>query len=206
MKFADWSVCNSMEEEIGQKIRDLRHQRRLTLKELSAKTGLSVGYLSQTERGITSIGLVALRSISEALGVELSFFFITPRTHAPGILRSYERELFRIDRTNYVYYSLAGDIENRLLDPMFVEILPGQTREEVVPCPHSGEEFTYVLEGVLTVLLGDKEYTAYPGDCIHISSTTPHNWGNFGTHVGRVLCVNTPRFLGQSAVSQETEE
>jgi transcriptional regulator with XRE-family HTH domain len=195
-----------MEAEIGQMIRELRNRRGLTLKELSAKTSLSVGYLSQTERGITSIGITSLKAISEALAVDLSHFFVPPKTHVSGILRSYERELFRIDRTNYIYFSLANSVEDRQLDPMLVEILPGQMREEVVPYPHAGEEFVYVLEGVLTVFIGDKEYTAYPGDSLHISSTIPHNCGNFGTHVVRLLTVNTPRFLGQRACATVSEE
>jgi transcriptional regulator with XRE-family HTH domain len=170
----------------------------MTLKELSAKTGLSVGYLSEAERGITSTGIIPLKTIGEALGVELTYFFAPPQAHESEILRSYEQELFRIDEAKYIYYSLAGNVRDRQLDPMLVVILPGQTREEVVPYSHAGEEFMYVLEGVLTVFVGDKEYAAYPGDSLHLSSTIPHNWGNFGTHLVKILTVNTPRFLNRS--------
>ena len=51
----------------------------MTLKELSEKTKLSIGFLSQMERGITAVATDSLSEIAEALGVDLSYFFTNPR-------------------------------------------------------------------------------------------------------------------------------
>ena len=63
------------------------------------------------------------------------------------------------------------------------------------PYVHEGEEFIYVLEGVVTVYLEENQYVLYPGDSIHILSTQPHNWMNRTNKIARILTVNTPNPL-----------
>ena len=48
-----------MKEELGQKINEIRNAKGMTLKDVSEKTGLSVGFLSQVERGLTSIAILS---------------------------------------------------------------------------------------------------------------------------------------------------
>ena len=69
-----------MNEHIGAKIKHLRTQRKMTLKDLSEKTNLSIGFLSQLERGLTSIATDTLGTIADVFEVELSYFFLKPRT------------------------------------------------------------------------------------------------------------------------------
>ncbi|HYG59610.1 MAG TPA: cupin domain-containing protein, partial [Symbiobacteriaceae bacterium] len=94
--------------------------------------------------------------------------------------------------------SLGASFPGKQLEPTLTTLLPG--RNHVVPYAHPGEEFTWVLEGTLTVLLGDKEYELGPGDCIHMPSTAPHGWENRTDKAVRVLCVSTPPVF-QSSVS-----
>ncbi|WP_332843272.1 helix-turn-helix domain-containing protein [Paraclostridium sp. AKS73] len=81
-----------MNEHIGAKIKSLRTQRKMTLKDLSEKTNLSIGFLSQLERGLTSIATDTLGSIADVFEVELSYFFLKPRTKKRPIIRSYEKK------------------------------------------------------------------------------------------------------------------
>lgn len=59
-------------EEIGQAIRDLRLNKGWTLQKLASLTGLSVSFLSQAERGLSSLSIVSLHNVCEALGVDAS--------------------------------------------------------------------------------------------------------------------------------------
>lgn len=68
-----------MEKEIGKKIKELRISKDLTLKDLSEQTELSIGYLSQLERGLTSPAISSLQSIAQVLGIHLSYFLHYPR-------------------------------------------------------------------------------------------------------------------------------
>ena len=62
-------------EMIGSRLKEERLKQKLTLKQLSEKVGLSIGYLSQVERGYGTLSLSALKKLSSALGLEMSAFF-----------------------------------------------------------------------------------------------------------------------------------
>jgi quercetin dioxygenase-like cupin family protein len=57
---------------------------------------------------------------------------------------------------------------------------------------HSGEEYVYVLSGVITVWLDGRSYTLYPGDSMQIISTLPHNWVNNTNKIAELLSINYP--------------
>ncbi|MHC1759812.1 MAG: helix-turn-helix domain-containing protein [Negativicutes bacterium] len=181
-----------MQKTIGQKIRELRLQNKLTLKELGQLTGLSVGYLSQLERGLTDIATDLLSTVAQALGVDRSHFFREPRRSARRILRSYEKEIFQVEASRSIHYHLSHQVDNKILLPRFIELLPINSDEEILSYSHEGEEFIHVLEGVLTLFIDNERQELFPGDSAHYSSTTPHNWANYTTKMMRMLVVSCP--------------
>ena len=181
-----------MQKPIGQKIRDLRLQNKLTLKDLGQLTGLSVGYLSQLERGLTDIATDLLATVAQALGVDRSHFFREPRRNARRIMRSYEKEVFQIDASRSIHYHLSHQLDNKVLLPRFIELLPINSDEEILPYAHEGEEFIHVLEGVLTLFIDNERQELFPGDSAHYPSTTPHNWANYTSKMVRILVVSHP--------------
>ncbi|MDI6895314.1 MAG: cupin domain-containing protein [Bacillota bacterium] len=183
-------------QEIGQRIRELRQERRLTLEDLSSKTGLSKSYISEAERGIASLTITSLQKIAEALGVQLSYFFTPPSLAANGvrITRAGERSEFRMETSeDRIFSSLAAGFPGRVLEPLLTTLLPAHSRAE--PYSHPGEEFALVLEGSLTVLVEDKEFELGPGDSIHLCSTIPHNWENRTDKPVRIIAVSTPKIF-----------
>lgn len=176
---------------IGQQVKKLRQEKKLTLKEMSAKTGLSTGYLSQFERGITTIAVEHLMTISEILETDISSFFEEKGKKDPFVVRSYEQETFRVFNQD-VYKTLSASPEDKIFLPKLVEILPSVTQEEVKVYPHKGEEFIYVLSGILTLLIEERHYLLYPGDSAHFQSTRPHNWANHTNDIVRFIVVHQP--------------
>lgn len=63
-------------DHIGDRFKELRKEQNLTLKELSEKTGLSIGYLSNLERNISSPTLEYMQRICEILGVSITDLLI----------------------------------------------------------------------------------------------------------------------------------
>ena len=59
----------SLREAIGLVLRELRTRDRKTLREVSEKAGVSLGYLSEVERGQKEASSELLSSIAESLGV-----------------------------------------------------------------------------------------------------------------------------------------
>ncbi len=190
-----------MTEDVGKKIKELRNNKNLTLKELSVKTNLSIGFLSQLERGLTAIAIDSLSNISKALDVNLSYFLQGPKNNKKAILRSYEKEVFQVENNQFIHYHLTNDIENKNLLPRLIEILPTNSKEPMASYPHDGEEFVYVLEGILTLLINNEKQELFPGDSAHYDSNIDHNWANYTNRTVKLLTVNTPNIF-----KKETKE
>jgi transcriptional regulator with XRE-family HTH domain len=184
-----------MKEEIGQKINQIRSGKGMTLKDLSGKTNLSVGFLSQVERGLTSIAIISLKNIAEALDTDLSAFFSPSKKTHPMVLKSFEQDYFQYDKNNMVFSKLSGDMPDRNMEIMMVTLLPGEEAEAPAESPHEGEEFIYVLEGILILCYGGNEYVLYPGDSSHYRSTESHTWRNKTNKLAKIITVNTPRIF-----------
>lgn len=181
-----------MNEDIGGKIKQLRTQRKMTLKDLSEKTNLSIGFLSQLERGLTSIATDTLGNIADVFEVELSYFFLKPRTKKTPLIRSYEKEVFHICTSGCIQYNLSNSLKSTDMLPRLIEILPNNTEEDIQSYMHEGEEFIHVLEGTLTIFLEGEQYELYPGDSIHYNSTKNHNWANYTNKMVKMIVVSTP--------------
>ncbi len=181
-----------MVNDIGVKLKALRTIKELTLKELSQKTDLSIGFLSQIERGVTSVAISSLDTIAKALDSDLSYFFTMPKKRERKVLRSYEQEVFTIKNSQFIDYHLTLNPETMDMLPRIQVVLPNCEEEVSDAYGHDGEEFIYVLEGILNVTLDQEVFQLYPGDSMHYDSKTPHNWNNRTSKNVKVLVVNTP--------------
>ena len=131
-------------DNVGQRIKNLRTGNNMTLKDLSEATGFSIGFLSQLERGLTTIAIESLEKIARALNVDITYFFSSSKNKDKLVLKSYEKELYQVINSNIVYH-LSNDLEDKDMLPRLIEILPSQEKEEIDVYSHQGEEFIYVL-------------------------------------------------------------
>ncbi|UKL00325.1 helix-turn-helix domain-containing protein [Brevibacillus brevis] len=178
-----------MEPTIGVLIKSLRVGKKKTLKQIAEKTQLSISFLSQVERGKSSITLESLKKISEALGVSPGYFFSGESIGGNERVRRASRARSQLQRAPFMYEDLSGQLANPSLVPILVTLSPHG--EKGTPFAHKGQEFIYVLDGVLTLLLGEEEHDLFPGDSIHMESSVPHNWVNRTGEVTKFLCVNS---------------
>jgi transcriptional regulator with XRE-family HTH domain len=184
-----------MDLELGQRIKRLRKEKRLNLRDLAEMSSLSIGYLSLVERGLTSISLNSLKKVATALGVGSSVFLEPTPQVQEKVVRGYNLGSFKLHESRVVYQSLTGDVprDEQNMEPLLVTLLPGQQEENVLPYSHEGEEFGYVLEGVLTFIVENHRYDLNPGDSLHVPSQIPHNWANLTNSLVRLLYVNTTK-------------
>jgi quercetin dioxygenase-like cupin family protein len=164
-----------------------RMQLRLTLTELSKRTGLSVPFLSQVEKGHKGLSVSSLKSIADGLEVSMNYFLDThdeeERVHATDNLH-----YFGINGSKVRYARLGSTTQERELEPLYVVIPPGHTSEIT---KHVGEEFFYILKGQLTVLVGKKQYKLKAGNTIHYKSTVRHGWRNDGKEEVHLISVTS---------------
>ncbi len=180
--------------DIGAKIKKYRKDRKYTLKMLSEQTGLSIGFLSQLERGMTTIAIDSLANVAKVLGVELSDFFESEaKNGSDPVIHSYDMPMTQVSR-EIIQYILSKDVDNFQMLPRLFYLLPCSEEPDAEPVAykHEGEEFIFVLEGILSLELDDQHYTLYPGDSIQYSSTIRHNWKNKTSKVVRFLEIITP--------------
>lgn len=175
-------------EELYKKIRDLRRKHDLTLKDLSEKTGLSVSFLSQVERGATSLAITSLKKIADAFEVPITFFFEN-EANQNFVVKVENQKPFRIEGRSAEYTCLGGNFHGRQLEPIIVTLTPG-FQDNVFS--HPGEEFYYILEGAVIFNVDGEEYLVKTGDSIHFPSHLPHVWSNPLNQPAKILCVLTP--------------
>ncbi|GII60677.1 MerR family transcriptional regulator [Sphaerisporangium krabiense] len=188
-------------EAVGARMRRFRKERGMTLRGLSSRSGLSIGFLSQVERGISSIGLTALNGVAAALDRSVADFFDgdPPSGDDDKVTRlPFHFTLTRRAEaaTEYVsgqqtYRMLSSRGPHLVLEPLLVRIAPGGRREDAYG--HAGEEFAFVLEGELLYEVEGVEHRLFAGDSVHLRSTVPHSMYNDTDHVTTVVSVVTPR-------------
>lgn len=185
-----------MNKTVGNRIKKLRTKRKMTLKELSLLSDLSVGFLSQLERGLTSVAIDALEQLAIIFNVDISFFFTHAANEKSYVMKSYERRVSPIARGNSIQYYLSKVIEDKQLLPRLIELLPGQKNSALErEHEHEGEEFIYVLEGILTLVVEGVKTDLYPEYTAHYLTSSPHNWVNNTNKTVKFITVNTPNFL-----------
>ncbi len=178
---------------VGEEIKGLRKARRMTLASLALQSGLSVGHLSQIERGLSTPSIKALHGISRALDVNISWFFSNadpgPVEEREFIVRQNRRRQIRFD----------GGISDFLLTPSLqsdLELLmstfaPGAT-SGASPYTHTGEEAGIVMSGKLEIWVDGKRFLLGQGDSFCFKSTLPHRYLNPGSTDAVVIWAITP--------------
>lgn len=172
---------------IGALIRKSRQQSKMTLKELSDKAGISVGYLSQVERANATPSLGTLAQIADALQLGLEYFVARPKA-SDAVSRSERRPQFSISESGITYETLSTAFPGYELSS-FILNCPADYKSELFQ--HEGEEIIYILEGEIEQSLGDERFTLRPGDSLHYNGATPHSWHVLGKKPARILWTGT---------------
>lgn len=178
---------------VGGSVRELRQARDMTLSQLSDMTGLSVGFLSQVERGLSSPSVKALHDISRALGVTISWFF-----HAQDGTARQERDyIVRADRRRRLVFE--SGITDELLSPnlsgqleLLFSCFPPGAESGDEPYTHKGEEAGVIIEGSLELWIGGEAFILNRGDSFSFPSTEPHRYRNINEGETIVIWAITP--------------
>jgi len=183
---------------IGEKIRGLRKQKRLTLQELSGLTSLSKPLLSQIENEQVIPPLATLLKIAKGLKVDIHFFFEDAGNRQNYVLTRREdiredekvpRQVSNEDARPYTYHSLAHGLRHKHMEPFLVEF-DNRKWDDTLFFRHEGdEEFIYITEGELDFHYGNEVLRMRTGDSIYYDSSQPHGWVAVGEGNARAVAV-----------------
>nr|WP_298688759.1 cupin domain-containing protein [uncultured Dongia sp.] len=165
---------------LGQHLRGLRKMHDLSLEQLAERCGLSVGALSQIERGITSPTMRSLRRLSEVFNVPMSQLFhegeYPPVEELGRIVRAQGRRVLSLN-TSGVQKELLTPAASGALEIYLVTIAPGGSSGPEL-YTHKGEEGGYVMAGEMLLEIEDRTFHLKTGDSFRFKSQTPHRFAN----------------------------
>lgn len=188
----DWVTKSPGMKELGRKLYQLRKRGDLTLRDVSASTGVSPSFLSKVERGITNISVGYLKRLCDFYDLPMIALFELGSDSANldaenAVIRKGHGTRISFGNVTAEFLSAKN---SRKLEPILAYHEPGSQSGAVYT--HEGEEFSYVLAGRLVYILGDQEHELGPGDSIHHSSTIPHGWRNPFDVTALILTLVTP--------------
>jgi len=192
-------------KDLGENLRIIRHQKKMTLQELSQISKVSKSQLSQIERNVSVPTVAKLQKIAEALDIKLSNLFpengdsssdadpVSSKENSKriSVVRKGERKKM-VMPWGALYEMLCPDLQHKI-EFIYLHYPAGTTAK--VQYTHDGEECGVVLEGTFKGTFGTKEVILEPGDSIYYDSTIPHYWETVGdTDVRAIWAITPPSF------------
>jgi quercetin dioxygenase-like cupin family protein/DNA-binding Xre family transcriptional regulator len=174
----------------GGALRSLRRERRLSLQEVSAATGISASFLSLVENDKSDITLGRLITLSQFYDVHISDL-IPHTSRDPVVIRANEQQHLASRSEGIDIYLLGPDGLPRRMLPLIAVFAPGGQLAEW--SEHEGEEYIYVLEGCIRLELeGHEPVVLEAGDGAYYRADRPHSFATVGDEPARVFGVVSP--------------
>ena len=175
--------------DIGEKIKRMRIEKQLTQEELANRCELSKGFISQLENNLTSPSIATLIDILEILGTNLREFFNEIDDERICFTKD---DMFETEDEDlkYTLKWLVPNSQKNEMEPIIITLEPGgQYKEEK---PHEGEEFGYVLNGAITIHIGNKKIQAKKGESFYFTPKQSHYIEETGGKGATILWVSSP--------------
>ncbi len=179
---------------IGKRLKQLREEHKMTLKELSEKCGVQIATLSRIENLKMTGTLESHMNIAKALGVDITEFYkdvaiteaekkyITKTSLSPTESFAYNEKAS--------YEILASNVLAKRMLPVILRIEPGGRTNDEQNQP-GAEKFLFILEGEITAYIGDKTYHLPKNHTLYFDASLKHYFVNAGKHTVKLIAVVT---------------
>jgi quercetin dioxygenase-like cupin family protein len=168
---------------VGKKIKKARTAKKMSYDSLANETGFSIEFLKKVESGKITPPVGSLLQISRALEIDSGDLLKEEDGRMQDRIKAYTK---RTD--SYAYTTLTPGAENKHLKAFRVKIDAMKTHEGV-SYNHEGEEFVYVLDGTIEVVVGEHVNTLDAGDSLHFNSGIQHRLKNTGKTDAELIVV-----------------
>ncbi len=168
---------------VGKKIKKARIDKKMSYDTLANETGFSIDFIKKVESGKITPPVGSLLQISRALDIDSGELLKEDSGRMKNRIKAYTK---RTD--SYAYTTLTPGAENKHLKAFRVKI-DAMADHEGVSYNHEGEEFVYVLEGTIEVMVGEHVNTIGPGETLHFNSGIQHHLRNIGETDAELIVV-----------------
>ena len=193
----------AIDSRVGERIRLLRRARKLSLEVVSGRCDVSIGFLSQIERGLSSPSLRLLTNLADILGVTFSSLFVGPSDDGGAsrgaaavkatdvVVRGDRRAKLKLWRAGILKQSLTATTARMPFSYYIMQMAKGASSGEEL-YTHSGSEAGLILKGRLLLTVGSESWTLAPGDSFSFPSRRPHSFVNAARGKTLVVMVHLP--------------
>lgn len=182
-----------MKTHFGEKIREIRERRKMTMKEVAERAGLSESLISQIERNRVSPAIDTLLKIVDILDIDIDYLFSDlKKERSVVVVRKNERQKTQMSGVKYEKLSRTpGNSDDHAIEAYLLEIAPGG-QSGGNEYGHLGKELGVILSGHGTFSIGNQVIEFEEGDSLSFSSDVPHVLKNTGDVPLRAFWVITP--------------
>jgi transcriptional regulator with XRE-family HTH domain len=180
-------------ESLGTRLRARRKAIGKTMQQVADEASLTIGFISQIERGISTPSLASLYNVAKALDASVDMFVSRKpeRTHSV-VTHAGARQTYKIDGTSRYYEFLERGFPEAELNACLSHVPPGHASEMM---SHEGEDFVYLVAGEMLYEVDGVQYPLTAGDTLHFDSRKPHRGTNTGPTTAIELWVGTMRLF-----------
>jgi len=176
---------------LGQRLRRLRTQSGKTLRAQAREIGIAASSLSALENNQGGVSLRRLQLVAQHFGLHIADLIGEPAELAASdrteIIRNCAARVRGVRRGHGVVYQLLGSADGHTLQPYLLSFEPGGGYEGDM-IGHAGEEFAYVLQGEVELLIGDERHELAQGDLVRFRADRPHAFRN-SSRVGMAMVI-----------------
>ena len=175
---------------IGQRLRQFRIEKGLSIRTLAENSGLSVNTLSLIENQKSSPSVNTLEQLARTLEMPMAQIFEPLQEDRQLIYTQagHRREIW-LDGIRVEDCGL--DLSDQPMHPLVITLPPG-SGSGADAIHHSGYEFVYCLSGVIEYFVDDKKLTMQAGDSLIFNAQHPHRWDNQGEDPVVYLLIMMP--------------
>jgi len=176
-------------KEISSRVKELRGLSGISAEEIASSLDIALEEYNKYESGELDIPASILFEIAQLLEVDMTVLLTgeDPRMHIFTITRKDEGVSVE-RRKQYQYEGLAPNFIHKKAEPFVVTVEP-QSNQDSTPNSHPGQEFDYVLEGSLKVIIHDNEIILNEGDSIYFDSNYNHSMQAVGDKAAKFLAI-----------------
>ena len=179
-------------KQIAMRILDLREISDYTVEQMAQVLEVSADDYRSYESGEVDMPISFLVKIGEVFHVDMTELLTgeAPRLNVLSVTRAGKgQEINRHDQ--YVYKNLAYNFLHRKIEPLYVTV-PPDANKTLVPNSHDGQEFDYILSGVMRIVIGKNDIVLHEGDSVYYDSHTPHAMQAVGDEPVHFLAMVIP--------------
>ncbi|MBG7609691.1 MAG: helix-turn-helix domain-containing protein [Anaerolineae bacterium] len=172
---------------VGDRLRELREERNLSMRSLARLSGLSANALSMIERGKSTPSVSTLYKLAEAMEVPITGFFRTEKPQHNIVFRK-ANERTRVSFHRGLWEGLGGEQFSGHVEPFMLTLEAGGSSGRF-PMIHSGHEFVICLRGQLEYQIENQYFNLESGDSVIFAADLKHQWRNPGKTVANAIIV-----------------